>query len=149
MIFKFLLTTFLFLITQYSFSQNQINSGYAVLTGSIRTVDDTKLGNVLISISNEKNSYKVFSDARGFYKVELVNGTYKIFVSHPGYSSYEFKNFIISEKESKILDIFLIEKIVSTDEIEVEGIFKQRQDDLRTSLYNIKPQNVKILPGAV
>ncbi|HEY5536357.1 MAG TPA: hypothetical protein VIL99_15650 [Ignavibacteria bacterium] len=36
----------------------------------------------------------------------------------------------------------------TTDIIDVEGQFKQSQNDLRTSIFNVFPKNIKILPGA-
>lgn len=149
MIKRILTIIILLSLNHFSYSQNSIDSAEASLSGNILTVDYAKLENVLLNISNQKNNYKIFSDINGKYETVIEAGIYKISISHPGFSRYEYKNFNISGGESKVLDIYLIEKIVSTDEIEVEGIFKQRQEDLRTSLFNIKPQNVKILPGAV
>lgn len=152
MIKKILTIILLLFITRISISQNSqdtIINENAILTGNVLNADETKLANILINISNQNNNYRIFSDKEGKYKTDIVGGTYTISISHPGFSRYEFKNFSISANENKKLDIYLIEKIVSTEEIEVEGVFRQRQEDLRTSLYNIKPQNVKILPGAV
>ena len=40
-------------------------------------------------------------------------------------------------------------KTYTTEEIKVEDSYKQNQNDLRTSLFNLKPTNIKILPGAI
>ncbi|MDQ3193397.1 MAG: TonB-dependent receptor, partial [Bacteroidota bacterium] len=107
------------------------------------------LGNVLLNLSNSERNYTALTDNSGKYESEIEPGKYLIILKHPGYSIYEYKNFEILKNENKILNIYLIEKIISTEEIEVEGLFRQRQEDLRTSLFNIKPQSVKMLPGAV
>ncbi|MEO8209585.1 MAG: TonB-dependent receptor [bacterium] len=140
---------FIFTLLPFAFSQNSIDSGKSLLSGSVYSEENLKLNNILINISNESNSYQTFTDNSGKYKIEVEPGNYKISVKHPGYAEYEYKNFVISKDENRNLDIYIMEKIVSTDEIEVEGVFKQRQDDLRTSVHNIQPQNVKMLPGAV
>lgn len=145
----FIALIFLFVNTTFVKSQNLPDSNKATLSGTVFNEENIRISNLLINISNESNSYQTFTDNSGEYSFELIPGKYNISIKNPGYEKYEFKNIIISENENKSLDIYLIEKLVSTDEIEVEGVFKQRQDDLRTSLYNIKPQNVKMLPGAV
>lgn len=136
-------------ISPFAFSQNLSDSNNAILKGNIFNTENIRLSNVLINISNKSQNYKVFSDDGGKYEIEVNPGNYLISIKHPGYNSYEYKNFVLLKNDIKTLDIYLVEKLVSTEEIEVEGVFRQRQEDLRTSLINIKPQNVKILPGAV
>jgi Carboxypeptidase regulatory-like domain/TonB-dependent Receptor Plug Domain len=145
----FTLIILFFANTSLIFSQNLYDSSKASLSGTVFSEENIKLGNVLINITNDSNSYKIFSDAGGKYKIEIKPGKYTIAIRHPGFANYEYKNFSVTENENKALDIYLVEKIITTEEIDVEGVFKQRQDDLRTSLFNIKPQNVKMLPGAV
>lgn len=146
---KVLLLLVFFVINSVSYSQNLSDSNKTILKGSVYSTENIRISNVLINISNNTNNFKVFSDNGGKYEVEIEPGKYRISINHPGYNSYDYKNFEISKKESKTLDIYLVEKLVTTEEIEVEGLFRQRQEDLRTSLFNMKPQNVKILPGAV
>ncbi|MDZ4713810.1 MAG: TonB-dependent receptor [bacterium] len=146
---KFFLATIFILFTASSAFSQVPDSLKSTLYGSVVTIEKNKIQNVLISITGNENSLKVFTDDNGTYEVVLEQGKYTISIGHPGYNNYEYKNFSIDAGERKNLDIYLIEKIVSTEEIEVEGIFRQRQEDLRTSLFNIKPQNVKMLPGAV
>ncbi len=124
-------------------------SGKIILSGSVKSEKEAFLSNILITISGKDKSYTAFSDENGKYRIGLESGTYTITVNHVGYSPYQYKNLSLNGVSSKTVDIYLIEKTVSTEEIEVEGVFNQRQDDLRTSIYNINPQNVKMLPGAV
>lgn len=148
---KYFILLFIF-FSASTFAQAQDSDSLLYLntiSGKIVSDKDVKLSNITIRIYNEINSYRVMSDADGFYKQNVLPGTYIVYVNFPGFNTYEFRNFQINAGESKTLDIVMIENIVSTEEIEVEGVFRQRQEDLRTSLYNFKPQNVKVLPGAV
>ena len=147
---KIFIVAFILSITSfYSFAQNSVDSAKTILSGNVYSDENNPLGNILINISGYDMSYKIYSDNSGRYETEILPGKYNITVRTPGYNIYEYKSFDIPENGSKTLDIILIQKLVSTDEIEVEGEFRQRQDDLRTSLYNVKPQNIKMLPGAV
>ncbi len=147
---KFFIAVILFFITfSPAFTQTSNDSGKATISGAVFSDENIKLGNIMISFSNEFYTYQTSSDNSGRYEIEILPGKYNISIKNPGYNTYEYKNYELKKDENKLLDIYLIEKIVSTDEIEVEGEFKQRQEDLRTSLYNMKPQNVKMLPGAV
>lgn len=141
-----LFLTYLFPGLLFSQSDDSLNSK---VIGKVTSEKFSSMENVLVNFQSAIENFRTFTDNRGEYEIRLVPGSYNVSVKHPGYNAFEFKNFIIKENETRFLDIFLIEKLVSTEEIEVEGIFRQRQEDLRTSLYNIKPQNVKILPGAV
>lgn len=125
------------------------DSNIAIITGIIKTEKDSILSNIKIDISNNKKKYSVFSDASGKYIIEIEPGKYTISVKHPSFNDYVFKNVNIVKGEVKNLEIYLIGKIVSTEEIDVYGTFRQDQDDLRTSVYNLNPQEVKALPGAV
>ncbi len=136
-------------ITPLAFAQTTNDSGKAAIEGTVYSDGNLKLSSVLIAVSGEARKYNIFTDNNGKYHVEVEPGKYSISVKHVGFADYQFKNLVISENEIKTLDIYLVEKLVSTEEIEVEGVFRQRQEDLRTSLFNIRPQNVKMLPGAV
>ncbi|MEP7145519.1 MAG: TonB-dependent receptor [bacterium] len=141
--------TVVFLSASNLIAHSLPDSNKTTLSGTIYSGENIKLGSVIVNIFNTTGNYKTFSDNSGKYEADIEPGKYSISIKHPGYSDYEYKNFEVGKNENKILNIYLIEKIISTEEIEVEGIFRQRQEDLRTSLFNIKPRNVKMLPGAV
>ncbi|MBS1518758.1 MAG: TonB-dependent receptor [Bacteroidetes bacterium] len=130
-------------------AQTPADTSSAEISGNVYSEKDNRMSDVIVDISGEMNTYFVRTDKSGKYNVAVEPGSYEVKVSHPGYDKYSFRNFTVKSGEKKILDIFLIEKIITTDEIEVYGIFRQKQEDLRTSLYNIRPGNVKVLPGAV
>ncbi len=132
-----------------AYSQIPADSSDAVISGTVRSDQDERLDKIFVRIAGNSENYDTFSDSDGNFSSVVPEGNYNITVTLPGYDAYEYKNLFIRKGEKKFIEIYLIEKIVSTAEIEVEGIFRQRQDDLRTSLINIKPQYVKNLPGAV
>jgi hypothetical protein len=144
---------FLFFTTLLAFSNaypSDLNDSTAtIISGTVSSDEDKRLDKVLVRIFGSSGSFDTFTDSDGKFSTKVKPGSYTITVRLPGYDAYEYKNLYINTGDTKELEIYLIEKIVSTDEIQVEGIFKQRQEDLRTSLINIKPQYVKNLPGAV
>ena len=115
------------------------DSTATIISGTVSSDEDKRLDKVLVRIFGNAGSFDTFTDSDGNFSAEVNSGRYTITVRLPGYDVYEYKNLYINKGEKKELEIYLIEKIVSTAEIEVEGIFKQRQEDLRTSLINIKP----------
>ena len=141
---------FTILLTVSNAYPSDLNDSTAtIISGTVSSDEDKRLDKVLVRIFGSAGSFDTFTDSDGNFSSEVNSGKYTITVRLPGYDAYEYKNLYINKGEKKELEIYLIEKIVSTAEIEVEGIFKQRQEDLRTSLINIKPQYVKNLPGAV
>ncbi len=149
MIFKFVLLLLISLNLVAAETSAQDESFTAVISGVLKSDNDDALPGVLIRIAGQKESFDTKTDAEGKFRKDLPPGSYNISITLPGYDKYEFRNLSIEKGEVRELSIILIEKIISTEEIDVEGIFRQRQDDLRTSLVNIKPQSVKMLPGAV
>lgn len=137
------------IFTAEAFPESSADSSVSIISGMVRSDQDERMENVLVKVSGSSSNYDTFTDSEGKFSVEVPSGRYSVSVRLPGYDTYEYKNLYVNEGEKKELEIYLIEKIVSTAEIEVEGIFRQRQEDLRTSLINIKPQYVKSLPGAV
>lgn len=140
------------LIVIYSseiYSQNNSVLKKSLLFGSVKNEKDESLKGAEINIKNQSSYYSVRSDFSGKFRIEINPGVYNISVVLQGFNNYSFNNFKIDSGETGELNIVLLEKIVSTEEIEVEGLFRQSQDDLRTSVYNLRPTEVKILPGAV
>jgi len=97
-----------------------------------------------VNLDETKN---VYSDQSGRYEVFLKEGKYKLQVNAVGYDFFETVLDIIGQ--TKEYDVVLTSKTYTLDEINVEGVFKQSQSDLRTSLFNVSPLTVKVLPGAL
>lgn len=148
------LTIFCIILFAFSlktaFGQNT-DSAKATLKGTISSETTEILSGASISIipAATEIKYLVYSGNNGEYSISLPAGSYNITVQKTGYEIYEAGNIYLAAGDVKVLNIFLIEKSFTTEEIDVEGKFRQSQDDLRTSLINITPKSVKILPGAI
>ncbi|MEZ4690603.1 MAG: carboxypeptidase-like regulatory domain-containing protein [Ignavibacteria bacterium] len=68
------------------------------------------LGNILINISGNGETYKTYSSSSGKYEIDLPPGKYTISIKNPGYNAYEYKNFSIPENRNKDMILFLYRK---------------------------------------
>jgi hypothetical protein len=149
------LIIFILLISLKSFSNEnkytEFDSLKVIVCGKIVSDSNVYLQKVEIHFYDRISlkEYKAITNDKGQYEILLEKGNYNINVSFPNFYNYEVFNIKISEKENTTIDITLIHKIYSTEVINVEDQFKQSQSDLRTSVININPKNVKILPGAI
>ena len=148
--FKFILlfTIFIFLLSNFVYSQNDtVNSELKV---SVTNEKYRKLSNALITVkgTDGKFSDSINTNTSGTNTFNLKAGKYSVTVTLEGYISYENNDVEILKGGNKEITAVLTNKIYTTEEIDVEGVFRQSQKDLRTSLFNIAPKNIKILPGA-
>ena len=148
--FKFILlfTIFIFLLSNFVYSQNDtVNSELKV---SVTNEKYRKLSNALITVkgTDGKFSDSINTNTSGTNTFNLKAGKYSVTVMLEGYISYENNDVEILKGGNKEITAVLTNKIYTTEEIDVEGVFRQSQKDLRTSLFNIAPKNIKILPGA-
>lgn len=134
---------FLVLTSSSSFSQ--------IISGKITSDGEIPLQNVLINIKSESSnqSYIVSSTGDGKFSQNVESGNYSLSFILAGYEEYIIENLTVLNNEEKELNIVMLRTGFFTEEIKVESSFRQAQEDLRTSLINISPRNVKILPGAV
>ncbi|MBI5404507.1 MAG: TonB-dependent receptor [Ignavibacteriae bacterium] len=107
-----------------------------------------KLSNALITIKGNGADTSVRTGSTGQHNFILHAGKYSVIVTLEGYISFEDDNVLLNKGEVRKLSVVLTDRIYTTDEIDVEGVFRQSQNDLRTSLFNVTPKNIKILPGA-
>ncbi len=138
----------IFILTNLSFSQD---STKVHLTGKVTSDKKDILSNILISIKNSDTheSFTAFTNEEGKYFFDLHEGTYSITIERMGYAKYISSTSVFNELEN-IADIILFEKTqYTTPQIDVEAEFRQKQEDLRTSMYNVLPKEVKMLPGAI
>ncbi|MCX7833080.1 MAG: TonB-dependent receptor [Ignavibacteria bacterium] len=121
-----------------------------LISGIITSSDQVSLPNVEINFYNltQGKTYKANTNSNGYYQIFLSGGEYKVKVSLEGYLDYE-KELSVGKSNFYTLNIVLEEVRYSTEVITVEDLKKQSQSDLRTSLFFVNPQNVKILPGSV
>ncbi|MBN8568604.1 MAG: carboxypeptidase regulatory-like domain-containing protein, partial [Ignavibacteria bacterium] len=138
----------IFVFSNLTYSQD---TSKIQLTGKIISDKEDVLTSVLVTLKNytTPESYTSVTDENGFYFFEVSEGRYIISIERNGFEKYS--QVINAEKSSSnIFNITLIEKSTyTTEQITVESEFRQRQEDLRTSMYNVLPTEVKMLPGAI
>jgi Outer membrane receptor for ferrienterochelin and colicins len=137
---------FIALVTLASDSiSSQTISG--IITSDVKTI----LPYVQITFINSRTGRSIKENSKydGTFLVKLSHGIYSIRFEKEGYELYEIEDLVLHENESRTLKIEMLRTGFVTEEITVEGKFRQAQDDLRTSLINISPKDVKKLPGAV
>ncbi len=129
----------------------QADSTKSVLTGKVISEKNNGIPGSRIILTNSLNgkSVELNTELNGEFKFQVSEGIYNIYVSKEGYSVYEEKGIKLTKSLTRNLKILLLEKLFTTDIIDVEGQFRQSQNDLRTSIFNFSPKNIKILPGAI
>ncbi|CAN5627180.1 hypothetical protein BH10BAC5_BH10BAC5_00180 [soil metagenome] len=141
----FLLFTLFFSVNSYS--QN------GIIRGKVTSDRSATLSQILISFKNPVSSYTAISDLNGNYSVSLPSSLpadqYTVTVSHINFDKYIFSGLKINENDTIVFNIVLTDKSYITDEIEVIDLKRQSQEDLRTSVKNLSPGEVKVLPGAI
>jgi hypothetical protein len=141
----------LFFVFQFgNFAFAQSDSGYAELKVTVTNEKNRKLGNVKIVVKSTENNFSdsAKTGSNGVHTFNLNPGKYSLSVSLEEFITYEDNEIVLQKNEKKEINAVLSDKIYTTDQIDVEGVFKQSQNDLRTSLFNVTPKNIKILPGA-
>lgn len=139
-----LLTKFLILFVILAFNLAFAQSG--VIKGKI-TDNESGLADVNIIILN--TGFGAISSSDGSYEINSVpEGNYRIKFSTVGYET-EIRNVSVSQGRVVFLNIAMKSITISTGEVEVIGDKRQNQEDTRVSVIDLKPDNARILPGAV
>lgn len=146
-LFKYIFV-FLFFGGFFGNVYSQSDSSFSELKVQVTNEKNRKLSNALITVKGESIDTNARTNNSGVHIFKLQQGKYSVIVSLEGFISFEDDNVILQKGETKTITAVLSDKIYTTDEIDVEGVFKQNQNDLRTSLFNVTPKNIKILPGA-
>ncbi len=144
-----LFITFLAFFISPSFAQDTTVS---LLSGTIVNENEELLSGITIKAENTSTneSFERISGTQGDFSIPIPAGNYTITVENPRYMFYEITDFYIALGEVRDIKITLLTKSeFTTETIDVEGKFKQRQNDLRRSIINVVPTNVKMHPGAV
>ena len=129
------------------YSQN--DTVKSALKGIVSNEKDNRLSNVNLSVLNKSTLevFRVKSSSSGEYFFELPGGEYSLTATLEGYSMYELDRIILRKDKVLVQNIVLTSKVYSLEEIEVHGNTRQNQNDLRTSLFNVSPLSIKVLPG--
>lgn len=146
--YKFLLILLVTLFTVNTlYSQDTTVS---VVKGIVNDENGNPLTGITIKAQSESNEYERISSQDGSFTIEVQSGTYTITVENPRYIYYEIADYYAAPGKVQDIKVTLLTKgEFVTESIDVEGKFKQDQDDLRTSVINISPSTVKVLPGSV
>ncbi|HUH74267.1 MAG TPA: TonB-dependent receptor [Chitinophagales bacterium] len=115
----------------------------ATIKGSVTdaTYKDPLIGASVVA----KNGIGTTTDIDGNYKLELSAGEYVISFNYIGYHKVE-KNVVISENETKTINVALQEAIESTSEIVVTGsIFEKRASEEVVSIEVIRPEFINAI----
>ena len=122
----------------------------SVINGIVNDENGNPLSGIIIKAQSESNEYERISSQDGSFTFELQSGTYTITVENPKYIYYEIADYYAAPGAVQDIKVSLLTRSeFVTESIDVEGKFKQDQDDLRTSVINISPSTVKVLPGSV
>ena len=138
----------LFLLLILFFTANAF-AQQGIVRGKISSDKADQIPQLLISFKGSSVSYTAISGATGNYSISLPPDSYTISISNISYERFSFSGFTVKENDSLIFNIMLTDKNIFTDEIEVEDNRKQSQEDLRTSVINLSPGDIKVLPGAI
>ncbi len=119
------------------------------ISGIVTSLLNESISQAKISfVDNLSNKvYYTVTNSNGYYQLIIPRGEYKVKVNSEGYLQFEAE--LLINKTYFTYNIRLEEIKYTTEIITVEDFKKQSQSDLRTSLFFVNPQNVKILPGSV
>lgn len=147
---KIVINIFLTIIIIANISFGQSDTNNAELRINVTNEKSRKLNNVNITVRTFDSVLveNAKTNANGFHTFSLKPGVYNVIVYLEEFIPYEEDGIKLQSGEKKEINVVLSDKIYTTEQIEVEGVFKQSQNDLRTSLFNVTPKNIKILPGA-
>ncbi|MBL7129043.1 MAG: TonB-dependent receptor [Ignavibacteria bacterium] len=145
------LSILLLIILNVSLLNAQEDSTKCYLKGVVTTEHNLNPEDLEVSLKNSLTdvSYVSYTNNNGRFSFELDEGEYEIQIAYEGYAPYDEKGIVLKNSETRNIYVLLVERLYTIEEIEVEGFKRQRQDDLRTSLFDIAPKSVKILPGSV
>ncbi len=130
---------------------NAVGQESATVKGVVRTQNNIEFPGVNLIFYNRVLDSNFFAetDFKGEYMTKLREGVYSLRTEFEGFTDYRLDNISLTGGEIKVIDITLNEKVYTTETINVEEYFRQKQNDLRTSLFNVPPINIKVLPGGI
>lgn len=144
---KYIFTVILITVF-YSNSFAETDSLKSELKVQVTNDKGKKLSGAIVYVKGNGVDTNGKANTSGLYSIFLNSGKYTVIVSLEGFISFEDDNVELKNRETRNVNAVLTDRIYTTDEIDVEGVFRQNQNDLRTSLFNVTPKNIKILPGA-
>lgn len=134
----------LLLAASVNYSQNM-----GTITGA---VEDKETQNPLVEAAVQilNTDFKAVTGQNGRFEFRNVPlGTYEIKVSHLGYEAFIQTDIVVLSSRPSEVHIELLISNITTDQIDVEGKYFQKQTDVSTSNYNLDFEEIRRAPGAV
>ena len=101
-----------------------------------------------VNIVLQKTSFGTQSNQDGSYEIKSIpTGAYTLRFSAIGYETV-LKDVTITAG-TQTLNLEMKPSVFVTDEVEVVGQRRQKQEDPRVSVINLRPENARVQPGAV
>lgn len=102
-----------------------------------------------ISVSVQNTSLGAVTETNGKYIIRSVPiGNYQLKVSGIGYES-QYMDVAVAGNKTIRADFRVKSSAIITEEVEVIGEKRQKQEDTRVSVINLTPESARVLPGAV
>jgi len=131
---------FILLLSIVVYGQNGSLKGY---------VNDGKEPIPFVNIIIQNSNIGTSTDSDGYFFLEnLTPQKYKLKISSVGFKTKLIDVQVFPNKTTEI-KITLDEEIIEIDQVEVIGDKTQKQEDTRTSLIDLNPQNAKMQAGAI
>lgn len=93
---------------------------------------------------------KTITDAQGNFKFTSVPlGTYELKVTCLGYEAFIHTDVVVLSSRPADVEVELLLSNITTDQIDVEGKYFQKNTDVSTSSYSLDFEEVRRAPGAV
>lgn len=124
---------FIMLFGSVMYAQNDIIN--AELKVTVTNEKNRKPNNAFITKKSKDSSYteSARTNISGMHKFNLRPVKYSLKVTIEEFIPYEENEITLKKNERKSINAVLTYKIYTTDEIDVEGVFKQSQNGLRKS----------------
>ncbi|GAB6281637.1 MAG: carboxypeptidase-like regulatory domain-containing protein [Ignavibacterium sp.] len=136
----FLKIFFILLISLNVYGQNGNLKGY---------IDDGNEPIPSVNILVQNFNIGTSTDEKGYFLLEnLTPRKYKLKISSVGYKT-KFVDVQIHSNKTTEIKITLDEEVIELEQVEIIGYKTQAQEDTRTSLIDLNPQNAKIQAGAI
>tara|TARA_B100000686_G_scaffold318275_1_gene367860 strand:- start:77332 stop:79683 length:2352 start_codon:yes stop_codon:yes gene_type:complete len=137
---KKIIICFLLFFYSLSLAQNGIISGFITDSSS----GEALIGANVVLIESGKG---MATDMNGYYIIQGVSkGTQTLLVSYVGFETYR-SSITFNERESKKVNISLLEKLVEMTEIDVSAERVQRRNNIQPSKINLSPRMLKAAPA--
>lgn len=136
----------LFLI---SFSVSIFAQDKGIINGKVTDKETTNpVPEATVTVLN--TDLKTVTDSRGnFQFINIPLGTYEIKVTCLGYEAFIHTDVVVNSSRPANVEIELLLSNITTEQIDVEGKYFQKNTDVSTSSYNLDFEEVRRAPGAV